>query len=110
MNVANKINKAWENRRFLPVLITDTTGNLNQAFLYGLNDALKRDKLNDLVPNTYYSIALDRIEDWKQNYTETYESFEKEISERGLSMSGLKTDLILFSKDALDILDKFIQE
>lgn len=103
LNVANKINKAWENRRFLPVLITDTTGNLNQAFLYGLNDALKRDKLNDLVPNTYYSIALDRIEDWKQNYTETYESFEKEISERGLSMSGLKTDLILFSKDALDI-------
>lgn len=77
LNVANKINKAWENRRFLPVLITDTTGNLNQAFLYGLNDALKRDKLNDLVPNTYYSIALDRIEDWKQNYTETYESFEK---------------------------------
>ena len=103
LNVANKINKAWGNRRFLPVLITDTTGNLNQAFLYGLNDALKREKLNDLVPNTYYSIALDRIEDWKQKYTETYESFEKEILERGLSMSGLKADLRLFSKDALDI-------
>lgn len=103
LNVANKINKAWGNRRFLPVLITDTTGNLNQAFLYGLNDALKREKINDLVPNTYYSIALDRIEDWKQKYTETYESFEKEILERGLSMSGLKADLRLFSKDALDI-------
>ena len=48
------------------MLITDTTGDLNQAFLYGLNDALKRDGLIDLIPDTYYSIALDRIDDWQK--------------------------------------------
>lgn len=66
----NKVNglikQAWEKNRFLPVLITDTTGDLNQAFLYGLNDALKRDGLTDLIPDTYYSIALDRIDDWQK--------------------------------------------
>ena len=103
MNVANKIDKVWKNKRFLPVLITGATEDLNQAFLYGLNDALKREKLEDLVPNTYYSIALDRIEEWQQKYIETYDSFEKEIIQKGLSMPGLKTDLKLFSKDALDI-------
>lgn len=101
--VSEMIYRVWENNRFLPVLITDTTGDLNQAFLYGLNDALKREKLNDLVPDTYYSIALDRIEEWKQNYSETYASFEKEISEQGANMSGLKAGLRMFSKDALEI-------
>ena len=101
--VSESIARVWKGRRFLPVLITDTTGDLNQAFLYGLNDALKREKLNDLVPDTYYSIALDRIEDWEQNYTDTYALFEKEILGRGQSMSGLKAGLKLFSKDALEI-------
>lgn len=101
--VSGKIDRIWKNKRFLPVLITDTTGDLNQAFLYGLNDALKREKLDNLVPDTYYSIALDRIEEWKQNYLDTYDYFEKEIVQKGISMSGLKAGLRLFSKDSLDI-------
>lgn len=104
--VSEYIKKIWGNNRFLPVLITDTTGDLNQAFLFGLNDALKRDGLIDLVPDTYYSIALDRIEDWEQNYFDTYAVFEKEISKKGMSMSGLKSDLRMYSKEALEIFRK----
>ena len=104
--VSEYIKKIWGNNRFLPVLITDTTGDLNQAFLFGLNDALKRDGLIDLVPDTYYSIALDRIEDWEQNYFDTYAVFEKEISKKGMSMSGLRSDLRMYSKEALEIFRK----
>lgn len=101
--VSSYIENVWSKNRFLPVLITDTTGDLNQAFLYGLNEALKRDRLVGLVPDTYYSIALDRIEDWECNYPSTYSAFEQEISKNGMSMSGLKADLKLYSKEALDI-------
>ena len=101
--VSSYIETIWNRKRFLPVLITDTTGDLNQAFLYGLNDALKRDGLVGLVPDTYYSIALDRMEDWEYNYPSTYSFFEQEISKVGMSMSGLKTDLKLYSKQALDV-------
>lgn len=100
--VGDLIKKVWAKKRFLPVLITDTTGDLNQAFLYGLNDALKRDELLNLVPNTYYSIALERIEDWEKNYIDTYAIFEREIAQKGMSMSELKTDLKLYSKEALE--------
>ena len=100
--IAELIEKVWAKKRFLPVLITDTTGDLNQAFLYGLNDALKRDELFDLVPNTYYSIALERIDDWEKNYVDTYAVFEREIAQKGMSMSGLKADLKLYSKEALE--------
>lgn len=103
-NVVSKlIKRGWDKKRFLPVLITDTTGDLNQAFLYGLNDALKRDGLLDLVPDTYYSIALERISDWEQNYYETYTFFEKEVVNCGSNMSSLKAELKLFSKEALEM-------
>ena len=97
------IKEVWSDKKFLPVLITDTTGDLNQGFLCGLNDALKRDGLAELCPDTYYSIALSRIEEWANDYPETYKNFKREISNYGLSISKLKTDLKLYSKEALQV-------
>lgn len=102
-SISELINCAWHKKRFLPVLITDSTGDLNQAFLFGLNDALKRDGLFDLVPDTYYSIAIDRLEDWKNNYVDTYAIFEKEVVKKGMSMLSLKAELKMFSREALDL-------
>lgn len=102
-NVAELIQKAWKKKRFLPVLITDTTGDLNRAFLYGLNDALKRDGMLDLAPNTYYSIALERINDWEKNYADNYAVFEKELAKIGINISSFKADLKLYSKEALKL-------
>ena len=100
-SVSEKMTEIWDKKRFLPVLITDATGDLNQAFLYGLNDALKREGIEELVPDTYYSIALSRIEDWEKNYFETYDAFEKQIVQAGTSMATLKAELKMFSKEAL---------
>ena len=53
-DVAKKIEECINNKtRFLPVLIMSTQGDLNQAFLVGLNDALKREGLSELTPETY---------------------------------------------------------
>lgn len=101
--VSELIKRVWSKNKYLPVLITDISKDLNQAFLYGLNDALKREGLLDLVPDTYYSIALQRIADWKQNYYETYENFEGEVIKCGSSISRLKADLKIFSKEALNL-------
>lgn len=101
--VANDIKRIWSKNRFLPVLITDTTGDLHQAFLYGLNDALKREGLLDLIPDTYYSIALERIADWEKNYFDTYGVFEEEVLKHGISMSVLKAELKMYSKEALEL-------
>lgn len=102
-NVANQIKRIWNKNKFLPVLITDTTGDLHQAFLYGLNDALKREGLLDLIPDTYYSIALDRIDDWEKKYFDTYEVFEEEALKHGVNMSVLRAELKMYSKEALEL-------
>ena len=101
--VSEQVQRLWNKDRFLPVLITNTTGDLNQAFLYGLNDALKRNGLMDLVPDTFYSIALERINDWEENYFETYITFKEEIEKSGSNISALKADLKMYSKEALNL-------
>ena len=66
------INKLWKKKPFLPVILNSTNGDLNQAFLIALNDALVRAELVDLIPDTYYSIALKRISNWEKEYPETF--------------------------------------
>ena len=104
--VAEEIHKLWSKKKFLPVLISDTTGDLTQAFLYGLNDAMKRAQLMDLIPDTYYSIAIERINDWKQNYPDTFVAFEREISKYGKTTVELEAELKMYSKDSLSIFKK----
>lgn len=101
--IAQKIDEIWDSKRFLPVLISNSTGDLKQAFLYGLNDALKREKLTDLVPDTYYSIAESRLEDWKVNYSDTFSIFEKELAQKNMNMAALIAGLKMYSKEALNI-------
>ncbi|WP_146058840.1 hypothetical protein [Lachnospira multipara] len=105
--VADSIAEMWNRKKYLPVLISGSSGDLNQAFLYGLNEAIKRDKcLEGLAPDTYFSIAIERIEDWKSNYKDTYIAFEKEVAKTGNSINELLADLKMCSSGALEIFKK----
>ncbi len=101
-DVAENISAIWNKKgKFLPVLITNTQTDLNQAFLYGLNDALKREGIEGLIPDTYYSIAIEKILNWEKEYPETYELFSSAVGEQGLSVAELKAGLATFSKKEL---------
>lgn len=103
-DVVENIAAIWNKKgKFLPVLITNTQADLNQAFLYGLNDALKRDGIEGLIPDTYYSLAIDKIINWEKEYPETYELFSNAVGEQGLSVAELKAGLATFSKKELTI-------
>ncbi len=95
------IKKAWKTKPYLPVVLNSTNSNLNQAFLVALNDALKRDGLENLSPNTYYSLAIKRIEDWKKNFKQNFIEFEKRIEAEGESVDGFVAELKRFSPKAL---------
>lgn len=103
-DAADNIISIWESKgRFLPVLITNTQEDLNQAFLYGLYDALKREGIADLIPDTYYSLAVEKIMSWEKEYPDTYELFVHAVREHGLSIGELKAGLSAFSKKDLAI-------
>ena len=101
--VANDVMQLWNSKPMLPIIINDTNGDLNQAFLSALNDALKRANLTDIAPDTYYSIALDRIADWKENYVSTYKQFTREVKNAGMEINSFIAALKCYSKDALNV-------
>ena len=101
---ANLIEHAWEKSgRFLPILVTDLKGDLNQSLLVALSNALKRDSLDNLVPDTYFSAACNRIDDWKEDYPETYALFVEELKKYQVTPIELKAGLLRYSKETIDI-------
>lgn len=98
---ATLIEKIWKKPAFLPVIIIDSQGDLNQSFLFALAEALKRENLSELIPDTYYSIAISRIEDWKENYPDTYKAFESIVNDAGSSINELTRGLRNYSRDSL---------
>ena len=102
-STARSIEELWSKDRYLPVLVSATSGDIEQAFIYALNEALKREGLEEIAPETYYTIAIDRINDWKNKYETTYDAFEKEIRKAGSNINNMITNLKLCSKEALDL-------
>ncbi|OBR95140.1 hypothetical protein CLRAG_09780 [Clostridium ragsdalei P11] len=102
--VANQMENIWnEKKRFLPIIISSSYSDLNQAFLLALNDVLKREGLTDLVPDTYYSAAVESVENWKNNYAETFNKFVEIIKEKNISYTEIIADLNGYDKNALDV-------
>ena len=100
--VAEDIEKVWNSDRFLPVIINDTRGDLNRAFLVALGEALKRNDLNSLIPDTYYSEALKRIDEWERDYPETYAEFINALAQYGSDIKGIRASLKQFENGALE--------
>lgn len=103
---AADIDKVWRNNGFLPVIINDTTGNLNQSFLVALSEALKRANLDSLVPDTYFSEAIKRIEEWESEYPDTYDAFEKALKKKGLDVKTIRAGMRKYSAEALGVFEK----
>ncbi len=95
------VNKSY---RFLPVIINTNSGNLSQALVRSLNQALIREGLNDIVPDSYFSEAVKTIRLWKETYPSTYSSFEKLIDS---SVDRFVNRLIDYDYDALDAFRKY---
>lgn len=103
VDVRNLIEKVWNEPPMLPVLIQDIEGDLRQSFLYALNESLKRNGLEEIFPDTYYSYALKRIDEWKDEFPDTFNSFISELELRNMNISDFRVDLSSFSHEALDV-------
>ncbi len=100
------LDKVWKAKRFLPIIVNNTTGNLHQAFLVALSEALKRDGLDDLVPDTYFSEAIKRIEEWEKDYPDTYKAFSKALKVHMHDIKHIKAELKQYSTEALSLFEE----
>ena len=80
-NAGELIRQVNSSSKFLPVIINTNSGNLGQAFVRSLNQALKREGLGDIVPENYFSEALSTIRQWKNIYPSTYTAMQNLLKE-----------------------------
>lgn len=66
-------------QKLLPVVIQGSSAGIRQSFLLAIKKALQDNDMADIMPNTYFSAAINAINNWKQNYKETYSAFKKSI-------------------------------
>lgn len=91
------------NKKLLPVIINGNSGNLTQAFLGALQQALKLYNLDDIMPETHFKAAISTINMWKSNYPDTYEKFKTCI---GTNADTFKKEL---SANLVSSYEKFIE-
>lgn len=83
-----------QEKKYLPVLINPVVGqDLNQSFVIALREALLRENLGALAPESYYSEALHVIENWQCEYPDTYAKLELLLKEKGTTGARFKKQL-----------------
>lgn len=108
---SQRINSIWKTKgKFLPVLIASTQGDLNHAFMVGLFEALKREGLTELAPETYFTYAIDLINRWEKSYPETYEKYVDELKKHNLTPKSMMKGLVNFDNKELDLFKKVYPE
>ena len=61
-----------ENKKYFPIIISNTRGTLNQALLYSLQKSLNNEGIDNLTVDNDFIQVINRIEEWKKNYPDTY--------------------------------------
>ena len=68
------------NQKLLPVVIQGSSVGIRQSFLLALKKSLQENGMSSIMPNTYFSAAINAINTWKEQYHDTYETFKKSIN------------------------------
>ncbi len=92
-----------KNGKMLTVILSNTGESLNQTFLMGLYEALKAAELENIMPDTYFKEAIKAIENWRDNFSDTYKAFLGELEKRNIDTDFFVRRLEQFDERYLEI-------
>lgn len=103
-DAAERIEAVVSTRHYLPVLVSGNAGeNLNQAFIFALREALARENLEELSPESFYSEAVKVIKNWEKKYPDTYQQLERLLQKENSSVAKLEEALNQQKREALGL-------
>lgn len=92
-----------EKKKIMPIIINSNYGDLNQAFLLALSEALIRENLSDIIVNTYFDVAIKVIEKWEINYKDAIQEIKRCLKEYDCNLKELKQGLKNYSEKHYEI-------
>lgn len=82
-------------RKLLPIVVSGSSASLTQSFLGALQTSLEKEGLEGIMPATHFQAAINAIQNWKENYQETYQRF--------IDMIGLPIQDVLVALENYDV-------
>jgi hypothetical protein len=67
-------------QKILPIVVRGSSTSLTQSFLGSLQQTIGEEGFSDLMPETHFRAAVDQINNWKENYPETYKNLTEVLS------------------------------
>lgn len=109
-NCAEIANDILNNKKYLPIVINFNSGDLNQAFLIALNNALKNEGIQDILPETYFDSAISILQGWEK-YEQTIGLVESIIKEKcKLDLEAFKRKLKGFDTQSYNIFKEIFSQ
>lgn len=98
------------NKKYLPIVINFNSGDLNQAFLIALNQALKSQGIENILPDTYFDSALSVLEGWEK-YEHTITIVDSLVKKKSkVDLNTFKRKLKSFDTDSYEIFKEIFKE
>jgi len=72
-------------KKLLPVIVNANSMDIKTTLLQSLSFALSQAGLSNIMPTTFFDVAVEKIESWKENFPETYATFEEKVGQDGKS-------------------------
>lgn len=91
---------------YLPVIVSGVQSDLSRALLLALKEALVREGLEHMVPDTYFEEAKKTITQWKECYPATYQEFLVHLKKAQISEQGFLRGLESYEKETLEYFQK----
>lgn len=82
-----------QNIQLLPIIVDSNSGDIFQALLRALQEALLRANLSELLPTTHFDEVLNTIEKWKNEYPPAYESLKEMLKKHKLNLEDFIVSL-----------------
>ena len=70
-------------KKLLPVIVNANSMDIKSTLLQSLSLALEQAGIKDIMPTTFFDVAIEKIMTWKKDFQETYSLFEKKVGESG---------------------------
>ncbi len=68
-------------KKLLPIIISGNSSSLTQSFLNALQQTLRNEGLEDIMPTTNFISVENTVSKWKKDYPDTYRKFSKILDE-----------------------------
>lgn len=87
-------------KKFLPIIINSNNLDLKQSFLIALNDAIKRENLEEIELKTYFDTVIEIVNLWEKSYPDTLKILSDELEKLNITLKVFMKQIKEYSSDA----------